>query len=543
MPAQRNLAAPDASPQQKAHPRALAPATLALILLLSLAGALIGIRLIATLGITPNTSIIGAMTAMALARLPLALSHRFRSPHVQNLAQSAMSSATFGAANCLLLPIGIPFVLGRPDLVLPLLAGVALAMILDGYMLYRLYGSSIFPSAGAWPPGVAAAETIRAGDGGGRGVRMLGLGAAVGIAGGAAGIPMLAFGVAFIGSAPALLAFGIGLLLKGYAGLFAGTPLPELVDAAGLDAALLPHGMMIGAAAVALVQMAAKLSRRRTESVLAAAGTASRTLAGGFLAYTAIAAFVALAGGLASELSLPLLFAFILYAAAAALVHELIVGISAMHSGWFPAFALALVTLMIGLALGFPPLALALLAGFTAATGPAFADMGYDLKTGTLLRAGLGEEFERDGRRQQFLSSLFAFAVAVLVVLFSWRDLFEDGLIPPIDHVYAAVIEAGMQAHTVESLAAWALPGALLQWAGGPGRQLGVLFATGLLLGTAAAGFAVLVGLAVRFLWQRLDPSAEQARHVFGGGVIAGDALFGVAQGVWDGIYAEENRV
>jgi len=33
---------------------------------------------------------------------------------VQNLAQSAISAATFGAANSLLLPIGVPFLLGGP---------------------------------------------------------------------------------------------------------------------------------------------------------------------------------------------------------------------------------------------------------------------------------------------------------------------------------------------------------------------------------------------------------------------------------------------
>ena len=55
------------------------------------------------------------------------------------------------------------------------------------------------------------------------------------------------------------------------------------------------------------------------------------------------------------------------------------VGIAAMHSGWFPAFAVALITLIIGIMIGFPPAALVVLAGFTAATGPAFADMGLSL--------------------------------------------------------------------------------------------------------------------------------------------------------------------
>src|ERR671924_461803 len=62
---------------------------------------------------------------------------RYRSIHVQNLAQSAISAATFGAANSLLLPIGVPFLLGRPDLIIPMLVGAALSMLLDAYLLYR----------------------------------------------------------------------------------------------------------------------------------------------------------------------------------------------------------------------------------------------------------------------------------------------------------------------------------------------------------------------------------------------------------------------
>ena len=70
---------------------------------------------------------------------------------MQNLAQSAISAATFGAGNALMLPIGIPFVLGRPDLVPALFAGVFLAMLIDGYLLYRMFDSEVFPATGAWP--------------------------------------------------------------------------------------------------------------------------------------------------------------------------------------------------------------------------------------------------------------------------------------------------------------------------------------------------------------------------------------------------------
>ena len=127
------------------HPATFAPATFILLLALSVFGAVIGVQLILQLGVTPNTSIIGALVAMILARVPLAIFARYRSIHVQNLAQSAISAATFGAANSLLLPIGVPFLLGRSDLILPMLVGAALSMLLevevrrDGYAWTQVY--------------------------------------------------------------------------------------------------------------------------------------------------------------------------------------------------------------------------------------------------------------------------------------------------------------------------------------------------------------------------------------------------------------------
>ena len=125
----------DHAPDQP-HPSTFSPATFALLIVLAIFGAIIGIQLILQLGVTPNTSIIGALVAMILARLPLKLFARYRSVHVQNLAQSNISAATFGAANSLLVPIGVPFLLGRGDLILPMLVGAALAMLLDAYLLY-----------------------------------------------------------------------------------------------------------------------------------------------------------------------------------------------------------------------------------------------------------------------------------------------------------------------------------------------------------------------------------------------------------------------
>ena len=160
--------------------------------------------------------------------------------------------------NSLLLPIGIPFALGRPDLVLPMFAGAMLAMLLDATLLYRMFGSRVFPAEGAWPPGVAAAEAIRAGDEGGRKAWLLGIGLAVGIAGSIFGIPMSGFGVAFIGNAWALSMFALGLLARGYVHLWS-----TLLPAGWLppDPAHIPQGLMLGAGLAALAQVVWTIAR------------------------------------------------------------------------------------------------------------------------------------------------------------------------------------------------------------------------------------------------------------------------------------------
>ena len=516
-------------PTQAKHPTIFEPATLILLTVLCIVGAIIGMQLLVTLGVTANTSIVGALVAMGLARVPLKAFQRYRSIHVQNLAQSAISAATFGAGNSLLLPIGIPFLLGRGDLVLPLLGGVALAMLVDATMLYRMFGSRAFPAEGAWPPGVAAAEAIRAGDEGGRRVAILGAGLATGIVGtGVLGIPMSAFGVAFIGNVWALSMFGLGLLLRGYSPQLFGGWLPG----GDIAKAFIPQGLMIGAGLVALVQVAVVMGARKKagdpqESSL-------RPLGLGAVAFVVIAILIAVAGGLQADLSTGMLVAFVVYAAFAALIHELIVGLAAMHSGWFPAFAVALITLIIGMLIGFPPVSLALLVGFSAATGPAFADMGYDLKAGFILRgAGVDPAFEADGRRQQYLAAMFAFIVAGIVVLFSYPSYFAANLVAPVAKVYVTTIQAGATQGVAWQLLLWAIPGAMLQLVGGPRRQLGVLFATGMLILFPMAGWAVLVGVAIRLIYGRVrGQRAQSEMDVFAGGVIAGDALTGFFNGI-----------
>ncbi len=531
MPLEEGAAA-HSSPQL--HPKALAPANLILTVVLSVFGAIVGIQMLASLGITPSTSLIGALAAMTLARVPLAVFRGFRSVHAQNLAQTSISSATFGAANSLFLPIGIPFLFGLPDMVVPMLVGVSLAMLLDAWLLYRMFDTPAFPAKNPWPLGIAAAEAIKAGDGGGKQAWLLLGGLATGLAGAVFKLPMSAFGVALIGGLGAMIAFGVGLLVRGYS-----------MPLFGLDigALYVPHGMMIGAGIVALAQVGrVVLGRRRAPSGASAAqkeedvrgaSTLGRSLRLGGAGYLAIMVLLAAGTGVYTGMSPGMLVCFVVYGTFAAFVHELIVGIAAMHSGWFPAFAVALISLLIGILIGFPPEALVVLAGFSAATGPAFADMGYDLKAGHLLRGETsGTPFEMAGRREQMIAGMVGFAVAIVVVACSYRLFFANHQTAPINAAYVAAIKAGISGDTARNLALWALPGALLQILGGARQQLGVLFATGLLIASPMAGWMVAAGIACRLVVHRvLGASARERLEVFAGGVIAGDALYSFFSG------------
>lgn len=516
-----------------------------MVIVISILGAIIGMQLITTLGITPNTSIIGALMAMILSRIPMTMFYKLKSTHAQNTLQTSVSAATFGAANALFIPIGIPYVMGRPDLIIPMLIGVSIALVIDGFIIYKVFDSKVFPSTGAWPPGVAAAETIKAGDEGGKKAGLLGLGIAGGVAGSWIGIPMSAAGIAFIANRWAMVAFGIGLLISGYSvGLFG-------VD---IDALYIPHGIMIGAGLTALIQFILIMTKDRKKTNADAEESVEESeqeeeeehftrqpkdvacaFGIGYIAYIGGALILAFVGGIMSDLSIGMLILFVLFAAFAALVTEIIVGVAAMHSGWFPAFAVSLISLVIGMILGFPPVALALLVGYTAATGPAFADLGYDLKSGYLVRGKKKDlAFEIEGRRDQFKATLIGFGVAITLVSVFHNTYFAQDLIPPIDFVYVSTIEAGISSKVAMQLLIWAIPGAIIQFIGGPNTQLGILLSTGLLVADPMVGFTVLTGIVIRTIivkWK--GEIAETNMFTVAAGFIAGDALYKFFNSIW----------
>jgi uncharacterized oligopeptide transporter (OPT) family protein len=511
------------------HPSLFEPQTLVFGILMGILGIIIGLELLTRVGITPNTSIIAAIIAIAVARIPITICRSFRSLPRQNLLQTVISGATFGGANAVLLPIGILWLLGRMDLVPVMMLGAVLGMVIDATILYKVFDSKIYPASGIWPPGIATAECIIAGDRGGKRAMLLGIGGVLGGIGRYIGIPMDITGVCWIGNIWALTMFGIGLLVRGYSPKIIGVDINKLY---------MPHGVMIGAGIVAMIQIINVIRKREAKSAeqLEYRTTGKQFGQGigwGFVAFIISAAILAAIAGIYTEMSAGMLVVFVVFAAVAALVSELIVGISAMHAGWFPAFATALIFLVLGMIIGFPPLPLAFLVGYTASTGPAFADMGYDLKTGWILRgSGKYPEFEKQGRRQQYMAELLGFAVAVVVIFLFYKNYFTQNLFPPVDRVYVATIKAGASPEVAKYLLLWAIPGIIIQAIGGPARQIGILFATGLLINYPTAGWTALIAIAIRAILIKIyGQRIESPMYVMGGGFIAGSALtsFGTA--------------
>ncbi len=524
-----------------AHPKVREPMTFVLLAVLSVVGAVIGADLVAKLGISANTAVVGALIAMLIGRVPVAGLRRMRSVHRQNLAQSAISAATFASANVLLTSIAVPYVFGRRDLVWPMLAGSFAGLLIDAWVLYRSFGSRLLPADAAWPPGTAAAETIKAGDKGGKRALVLGAGTLVGLGGTLFSLPLSAAGVAFLGNVWALLMFGIGLGIAQY--------VPGILDV-DLAGDFIPHGVMVGAGVVALGQAVHLLVGRRAERAAADPAprepvdptrrttvdetTLRRTLVRGYLLFAAGAVVLAAFGGVLGDMSPLALVGWVLFAAFAALVHELIVGLAAMQSGWFPSFAVTLIFLIAGLLIGIPSVPLALLVGYVSATGPAFADMGYDLKAGWLLRKDHRpwDPYERAGRREQFRAALIGFAAALVVVAVLWQSYFRQGLIPPVARIYADTVKTGLDAPGVLThLLLWAIPGAVIQLLGGAKRQMGVMLATGLLVATPTACWLVIGALLVRVGYRRWrGDRADEELNLVGAGLIAGSSIGDSAQ-------------
>lgn len=528
------------------HPKWYEPASLIFATLMCVLGAIIGMELIVATGTTPNTSLVGALFAIVFSRIPLSVCKKFRSIHRQNLIQTSISGATFSVANCMLLTIGIPVVMGYPELMVPMLIGCTLATVIDASILYKCFDTPMFPAEGAWPPGVACAETLLAVIEKGKKAFGIIIGMLMGAVGKAAGIPMDLLGVSWFGNFWAMMALGVGSIIIGVIktnafsfalfgfnfnfvdGIFG----ENFVYSDYISLNYLPHGIMVGAGIVSLIQCGIMLMKKSDGNTSAAGQFTSsmKNMKGamgiGFGAYAVVAMVLAVVCGLLTDMSIPMFILWVLFAAFAALASELIVGISAMHSGWFPGFATALIFLIVGMLIGFPPLALGILAGYTAATGPCFSDMAYDLKCGYILRGeGKDPELEKVGRQQQFYAELFGFAVAFVMALLFANKYFDQGMFVAVSNTYKSTIEAGTSMEVAKWLLIWAVPGAVIQWLGGH-KQIGILFATGLLVGSTINGITILVALLIRYIAVKRNPENEATLTILGAGALAGSALY-----------------
>jgi uncharacterized oligopeptide transporter (OPT) family protein len=525
------------------HVKALERETLLVSVFVSVLSAVICMQIIARIGITPNTSVIGALLAMAIARIPLASMEKFRSLDRQNLVQTMTSAAGFGAANCGLLAVGILFAFGDMKQLIPMLVGSGIATLIGMYFVYRVYDSELFPASGSWPPGVATAQALIAGDEGGRKGRLLFGGILLGAAGAAlkikpflaAGLPMAGVGIAFIANTFAMVALALGLLVRGYfpqIAAFLGS-----LGISGLPVDLgktyIPHGVMIGAGVVSLIQAIVIITRKSgngaaetmQDTYSVSKDATKKAIGMGFVLFLAGAVALSLISGIWSEMSASTLSLWVTWSTISALVSPILVGLCAMHSGWFPGFAISIIFLSLGLFMGFPPAALALLTGYVASTGPCFADMGYDLKTGWIIRGrGTNPAYELDGRRQQVISELIGGVIAMVVVGLLMDMHFRQNLIPPVSKVFAATIKAGSHPEILRQLLVWSVAGAALQFAGGAKKALGVLFATGLLINNPIYGIGLLVAVAIRLAFEK---NHGELLELYGAGFIAGDGIYG----------------
>lgn len=527
------------------HPKLWEPGLLVLNVLMCVLGCIIGLELIANTGTTPNTSLVGALIAIIISRIPIAKFSKLRNVHRQNLIQTSISGATFSIANCMFLTVGVPLLMGRNDLMIPMLIGVTLATAIDATILYKCFDTPMFPAEGAWPPGVATAETLLAVVRKGKRALLLLVGMGMGIVGKAIGLPMDLLGVSWFGNFAAMMGLGIGSLvigivktnsigftLFGHSFTFVSELFGAGFDSGSLAVTYLGHGLMIGAGMVSLYQAARMLMKKDDENSSAVSRFTSsmkdmrNAMGWGYVAYAAVALGIAIVSGFLYEMSIGMFILWVLFAAVAALVSEIMVGIAAMHSGWFPGFATAFVFLIIGMLIGFPSLPLGILVAYTAATGPCFSDMGYDLKTGYILRGcGKDKELELFGRKQQWYAELLGFAVAFVMMLIFANNYFGQDIFAPVSRTYVSTIAAGTTPEIAKWLLIWAVPGAIIQLAFGH-RQVGILFATGILVGNTLNGLTIILALLLRYILEKRNEENRQILTILGAGALAGSALY-----------------
>jgi uncharacterized oligopeptide transporter (OPT) family protein len=521
--------------KKEPEPRVFELNVLIVVLITGILGSIIGMELMVNLGISANTSIIGALIAVLLGMIPIQVFNKYKNVFRQNLIQTSISAATFTAGNVFMLALGTIWVYGEMSLIKPMIIGCVLGILIDILIMYKLFDTPALPASGTWPAGIATAETIiSVVQGGKRALLLIGT-SAVGAVGQFLGIPMDIFGVCWIGNIWALLMFGIGLIISGYSTKLFGVAIEELY---------IPHGIMIGAGVVALIQLGILLIKKKdnnteveettTIGVAKSADSTIKSWGMGSILFTISAVFVAILSGIYTKMTIPMFVGWVLFTGLTSVVAEMLIGTAAMHAGWFPAMATSLIFLVLGMLLKFPPTALLILVGFKISTGPAFADMGYDLKTGWILRGrGKDLEYEASGQKQQYIAETLGAIIGSVVAILSYQRYFSNGQIPPVASVFATTIQAGTSPGILKNLLTFAIVGGIIQAIGGTKRQIGVLFATGLLIANPIGGITALVSLTIRvILEKKYSSKVDNILAVSAAGFIVGSSVFSFGNGI-----------
>ncbi|MDY3007269.1 OPT/YSL family transporter [Anaerococcus porci] len=511
---------------------AFEPKVFILGIILSVFSAIICMQIIAKVGFTPNTSIIGAIVAMVLAKIPLQYLSGFKSLERQNLIQTTVSAAGFSSANCTFLACAIFFVLGKEEMIFPMAIGSAIGVVVSIVIVGKLYDTPVFPASAAWPPGVATADAIIAGDqGGDKGKRLL-EGLIVGAVASHFGLPAAGIGIVFISNIFSMVALGVGLLIRGYS---------EQLFGFNLGNTYIPHGVMIGAGLMALIQSILIISKSdkkpKTENnenikTTVSASQTKKVILVAIIVYLISSLALAAVSGIITNMGVSQLILWVLWTTFSAVVAMILVGMAAMHSGWFPAFAITTIFMTIGMFMGFEVVPLALLTGFVSSVGPCFADMGYDLKTGWILRGKSEDiEYELYGRKQQVIIEAVGGLIGVVVVALTMSVYFNQDLMPPVSRVFATTVQAQADTELIKTLLIWAIPGFIIQAISGSSRMVGVLFATGLLINNPVYGIGVILAVIVRLA---IGTEFMETRDA---GLIAGDGIYGFIAGLINSIF------
>lgn len=510
------------TPKEKKRISSLEPGTLVFGILMAVLSAAICMQIIGQIGSTPNTSLIGAIFAMIVARIPFAATKKFRNLERQNYIQTIASAAGFSSANCGFVAVAILFIMGKSELIMPMAIGCIIGSVLSVFIIGRIFDSKIFPAHASWPAGVATASAIQAGDERGKKGFELLQGLIIGAIASFFKLPAAGVGIVFIANIFSMVALGVGLILRGYSA--------QIFNGFEIGKSNIAQGIMIGAGMVALIQTLVIIFKKNkkphnteeVESTLTVSDqSCKKTIAGSLGLYVAGAAVIAVITSVFSEMSVGQTILWIVYAGIAATAAMILIGMAAMQSGWFPGFAIVTIFMTVGILVGFKPLPLAILVGYISAVGPCFADMGFDLKTGWIIRGkGADKEHELYGRKQQVIIEEIGVIVGIVMVMIFGMIFMNNKIMPPISSVFATAISAGADLSLLKELAIWAIPGAILQAAFGK-KSVGILFATGLLINNPAYGIGILVAVVVRLIF------GKEFMKVRSAGLLVGDGLFG----------------